>query len=135
MRTTTATIGNYVGASKTFRERKKSIVECPTVVNVWKESYATGLINFHDDTNESIELRDDLEVETDRFYWRYNIQLGRRTMFFERQYLRINRFTKMVKSSSVKEAIGGTSTKNCSIMHGLRGTLALLPFVSELSNS
>lgn len=55
--------------------------------------------------------------------------------FFKRQHLYVNTFAKMVKNSSVRETVCGTGTKNWSITHGSRGTLALVHFVSDHSDS
>ena len=130
----TGAVGSSSGSSKTTRGGWRAIGQKPQEVVVWDETYH-GSINFFQDIDLYLRLRDDLDSGTDRFFLAINHHAASQHQFFKRSAIGKNHFSKIVKDVCKREKIVGSGTRNWVTTHSLRGTLATILFGAGHSDS
>lgn len=128
-------IGSISGSSKTTQGGWKSINDKPTEVCVWNQDDLDGELNMYKDIDEYMEIRKNLECNTDRFFLGANLKAVTFSRFFKSSPLGRNTFAKLVKDACESQGVKGTGLKEGMSTHGLRGTAATLLFESGHADS
>lgn len=116
-------IGNSNGAAKEHLRDWMQVGKKPPAVCVGLE-YLEGAVNFYQQIDQYMTIRDYRNVRNDRFFLCINKKRGNHKGIFRRQAVGRNTFVNTVKAVCEREAVCGSGTNKMVVTHGQRWTFS-----------